>query len=425
MNPRLVAAAQLGQKVIPKKVVVSVPLLAVVERDEEQVRAGEVVQARAGVLPLHDAVAQRSAEPLEGRCIEQEAEVVAREAAENLGPDVIADELIGQRARPDRRRSVVRFRADRERREIETRGPALGAPVDRGDLVGGQVDARRQEDGTRVVIAELEIARIDQGPAPAGKDPGDREATRRPAREHELRPTVEVTRERHEHVGRIRLGEAIDIVKDQDKRGRLRRESGAEARHGDRPDRGTWRCQGFGHIRPEGGSPAEREGDVGEQDGRVVVALVDRQPREVPRIALGPLREEGRLSVSGRRHHGNDRHVTARCEPVDEGVSSQQAGARRWRDELGLENREAAGKQANFSSGRSSRCARAVVIGADPKRICRPLDPSAATAQARAVRRRVARVSHASSGAHPLGAGPRRPRFGGGTAPGAQAEPTL
>ena len=358
MNPRLVPTAQLGQEVVPKKVVVSVPLLAVVERDEEQVRAGEVIQPRGGVFPLHHAVAQRTAEPLEGGGIEQEAEVITREAAEDLGPDVIAEELIGQRARADRRRSVPCFRADRERRQVQAGGPALGAPVDRRDFLGGQIDAGGKEDRARIVIAELEIARVDQGPAPAGKDPGDRQAAWRPAGEHELRPAVQVARERNEHVGRIRLGEAIDIVEDQDKRGRLRRESGAEARHGHRPDRGTGRGQGFGHIRPERGGPAEREGDVGEEDRRIVVALVDRQPGEGPRIALGPLREERRLPVSGRRHDRDDRHLAARREPGDEGVSSQQAGARRWRDELRLENREAAGKQTDFGSGARARCAR-------------------------------------------------------------------
>ena len=271
------------------------------------------------------------------------------------------------------------------------------------DFLGGQIDAGREEDRARIVIAELEIARIDQGPAPAGKDPGDRQATRRPAGEHELRATVKVARERNEHVGRIRLGEAIDIVEDQDKRGRLCRESGAEARHGHRPDRGTGRGQGFGDIGPERGGPAEREGDVGEQDGRIVVALVDRQPGEVPRIALGPLREEGRLPVSGRRHNGDDRHLAARREPVDEGVSSQQAGARRWRDELRLENREAAGKQTDFSSGRSC----ALRAGGRHRRVSeRSADRSTERrggtgSDSENLKGR--QISHASSGAHPPG----------------------
>jgi hypothetical protein len=68
--PRLVPPAKLGQQVVPKEVVISVPLLAIVERDEQQVRAGEVIETRAGVLPLHDAVAEGPAEPLERGGIE-------------------------------------------------------------------------------------------------------------------------------------------------------------------------------------------------------------------------------------------------------------------------------------------------------------------------------------------------------------------
>src|SRR6187200_45638 len=197
-NSRLIPTAELSQKVISKQVVVSVPLLAIVERDEEEVRTGKVIQARTGVPPLHDAIAQGTAEPFEGGGIEQEPEVVAREAAENLGPDVLADELVGQRARADRRRPIPGFRADRKRRKVEAGGPALGAPVDRRDFLGGQIDAGCEENRTRILIAELQIARIDQSPAPPGKDPGDRQATRRSPGEHELRPTPKMAGERNE-----------------------------------------------------------------------------------------------------------------------------------------------------------------------------------------------------------------------------------
>ena len=172
---------------------------------------------------------------------------------------------------------------------------------------GGQVDASGKEDGARIVIAELEIARVDQGPSTAGKDPGERQTTWRAAGEHELGAAVQVARERNEHVGRVGLGQTIHIVEDQDERGRLSGESRSKARHGDRPDRRAGSGQGLGDIGPERGGPAEREGDVREEDGRIVVALVDRQPGEGPRVALRPLREERRLPVSGRRHDRDDR----------------------------------------------------------------------------------------------------------------------
>ena len=56
------------------------------------------------------------------------------------------------------------------------------------------------------------------------------------------------------------------------------------------PGREPWELR-VRRVRVERSDPVECRSELSEQDGRVVVALVDREPRERPAIPLGPLRE--------------------------------------------------------------------------------------------------------------------------------------
>ena len=55
--------------------------------------------------------------------------------------------------------------------------------------------------------------------------------------------------------------------------------------------------------------PIECEREVGQQDGRVVVPAIQRDPGEAAAIGLGPLGQDGRLPVPGRRQERHDRSV--------------------------------------------------------------------------------------------------------------------
>ena len=84
----------------------------------------------------------------------------------------------------------------------------------------------------------------------------------------------------------------------------------------------------------------ERLSDIGEQDLRVVVPLVQRHPRERLAVALGPLRQQRRLPVPGRRDHRDHRERPALPEPVNQGQPAHAAGpdhgmAQLRRSELG------------------------------------------------------------------------------------------
>ena len=113
------------------------------------------------------------------------------------------------------------------------------------------------------------------------------------------------------------------------------------------------------HVRAERLDPIERRGDVLEQDVRVVVALVDRDPGERARVACGPLGKECRLAVAGRCDDEHEREGAGGAKPVDE---------RRPGNVLGLPRRDGA------STRRRRRAEQRRVVG--PTRIA--LAPSSA-----------------------------------------------
>ena len=56
----------------------------------------------------------------------------------------------------------------------------------------------------------------------------------------------------------------------------------------------------------EGLDPVERRGDRPDQESRIVVAVIERDPRELPLVRFRPLREDGGLAVTrGRRQQGH------------------------------------------------------------------------------------------------------------------------
>ena len=110
----------------------------------------------------------------------------------------------------------------------------------------------------------------------------------------------------------------VHIVQDQRHRRGHRRQRRAEPRHhraGHRAARGGQRVE---YPLANRLDRVQRFGDIGEQDLRVVVPLVQRHPREGPAVALGPLRQQRRLPVPGRRHHRHDRKRPALPQPVNQ-----------------------------------------------------------------------------------------------------------
>ena len=59
------------------------------------------------------------------------------------------------------------------------------------------------------------------------------------------------------------------------------------------------------HLRLDALHPVERDCEVGEEHGRVVVSIVDRHPSHPARLQTRELRQQRRLAIPGWRHHGD------------------------------------------------------------------------------------------------------------------------
>ena len=96
-----------------------------------------------------------------------------------------------------------------------------------------------------------------------------------------------------------------------------------------------------------------RRGQVGEEDARLVVELVERQPRDVSRLLRRPVGEQHGLAVSGRRddRRRSDGRGSARSSPVSRARETVD-GVRHGQVELGLHQRE---RWLEARTGRSAR----------------------------------------------------------------------
>ena len=113
---------------LAEQMVIAVPLRAGIERDKEHVRSGEPLKHRGRVLSAEDRVAQLRSEAPQHRGLHQEVTRLRRERGQNLGGQIVADMPSATGERPNTLVGVVEV-AKPQRRQVQTRGPALG-PLD-------------------------------------------------------------------------------------------------------------------------------------------------------------------------------------------------------------------------------------------------------------------------------------------------------
>jgi len=157
------------------------------------------------------------------------------------------------------------------------------------------------------LAGERQVTRADLGDPALGPQPGDPQRRLIPACQHQPGAVRDVIGQ-HRHRGPARpVVQQVHVVQDQrDRRGHRRegRTQPGDDRAGNRAPRGGQRVEYPPAHRLDG---IERFGDVGEQDLRVVVLLAYRHPGERLAVTLGPLRQQRRLAVTGRRDCRHDR----------------------------------------------------------------------------------------------------------------------
>ena len=239
----------------------------------------------------------------------------------------------------------------RERREVQPRRPALRPVGQLGELARHPARPRpRPGAGSASRSSRRSSAHADLLQVAVRPPAGDRQRRLLAARDRELRTGRHVPEQRGQHV-------EADGIRRSACRSSSTSTKGCSSAASARPRRGTRFGPGRSpgpdraskHIGGQRLDPVDRGGDVPQEHQGVVVAAVERHPRERPRIGLGPAGQERRLAVAGGR---DDRSRAGSPPPHSRAMTSLFATVPRR-----------IGGGASFASERSKE-ASAVVIAA-------------------------------------------------------------
>ena len=193
------------------------------------------LQNRRGAARLEDSVAERPGHRLENSGPSEEAKIVRRQVREQLRPQVVGHEPVA----PGKRSRALGLgppRPDRQRGEVQARGPALRMLGELGDLLVRQVHSGCAKELARLRLVHAKVVRPDlQREAPR---PQRFRRERGPAsrREGHLRALGHVSREYRDGVEACRVIEQVQVIQDQDDRLVHRRQGRSQARDDRRLD---------------------------------------------------------------------------------------------------------------------------------------------------------------------------------------------
>ena len=173
-------------------------------------------------------------------------------------------------------------------------------------------------EGLRLVGVEGEVPPPDLEEVPLCAEP---RRTADPARcGRRARPGTrrrEVVEQRGERVEARAVHQPVGVVEDEQPRWPTRCSSAARRGTATARTRGPGAAMDDADRRVDRLDPIDRGRKVREEDARVVVEVVEGEPRDGSVLARGPLGEDDGLAVSGRRDDGDDRGP---------GLGRQQAG---------------------------------------------------------------------------------------------------
>jgi hypothetical protein len=327
---------------VGEQVVVAVPVPAVVQRNEEQVRPLQRLQHGLPVFVAGQGVAQGAVHPAQDRCLQQEAPDVVRLSLEHLTDEVVDDVAVVTGEAGDELGRVLPT-LHRQRRQLQSGDPAFGPPVERRNVLLRQIEAHHAvEVRGGLLRCEPKIGGTDLEELTPGPQPRQREGRVGPAGDHEVHLGWQVVdQERHPLVHLVHLDHVVvvehqdDVARDRIQIVEKRGQNGLQRRLRrleERERSGTH--VGYGVL--------QRSDQVSPEQAGVVVALVERQPRRrapVVRSGRHPLRDERRLAEPGRRRHERQRRLRDEVQSLPEPRPLHNTAAPPGDVELGLEQR--------------------------------------------------------------------------------------
>ena len=312
---------ELGEQEVAEQVVVAVGRPAA-DLLDQQVAPRQPLQAVRGARQVRHALGDRRHDPPQHGRSGQEPQVVAIERALELAAQVRRD--VAVRARHGGDPAVGGPAAQRERGEVHAGRPALGPREQRPDLVVGQAVTGGGRERGGLVLVEREPVGTDLEQRALGAEPGQRDVGLRAGGERDAEPRRQVVEDHRERVEAGAVHQPVDVIEDQEARLRGMVEARQQARHR-RGEHAIARRVGHDPLVPEPVDAGQRGREVGDEDGRVVVGLVEGQPRDRAPLPGRPLREHGGLAVPGRRDERHDRGLRARHERRDDPAAVDDA----------------------------------------------------------------------------------------------------
>jgi hypothetical protein len=336
-------ARQLAAQQVAEQAVVAEPLPAGVERDQEHVRALDLLEQLVRAADLEHPVAQRRAEPGQDRGAHQEPAQLLGLAGEHLLEQVVRQvALLAGEARDEL--GAVAASLQREAGEVDAGDPALGA-------VQQQLELAVAESQPEAVVQQcpdpglVEAQRLLGHLAELAPDPQPRHADGRrdPGGNGHVEATRAVLEQERDAVVDLRLADQVVVVEHQhDVRGRPRQRVDQRRQAGVLRGGRRRRQRGVDGLRDVEARPPERRGDVRPEANRVVVARVDRQPGERQPSGLGgaPLHEQRGLAGAGRRLDEGEAAMQPVPQALDQPRPRDVALAQPGRLDLGRQQRQ-------------------------------------------------------------------------------------
>ena len=188
------ALAQLGAKELLEQPVVAVPLAPAIERNQQQVGPLQRLQESARARSADDRIAEGAAHALEHRRPRQERHPPARDARQQLRPQVVGHQAVIT-AEGEPRRPAPSAGLEGERGKVQADRPPLGLPDELGHLGVRQLDAGTIEQQPRLRFVHRQIVDADLHDRATGAEARQRDRRQAPGREHELPAGGNVERE--------------------------------------------------------------------------------------------------------------------------------------------------------------------------------------------------------------------------------------
>ena len=250
------------------------------------------------------------------------------EPRHDFGAEVVGKEAVAPRRQraPALLVRIVPRGEHRERHEAHAGGPAFGPAVELRELLDSQVEAEPSDGERGLARREPELRRLELGEVACGAQPCDRQPGARRPVSASVEPGGRCSATSSSATHRIVRVDEVGVVEDQQDGLRRRRERGRHpwqrrARH---RRAGVAQLVEDGRIDADG--PVEGGRKVPDEDGGIVVALVDCQPGAGAAVTARPLRADGRLPVAGGCDDRDDRPLGDCSQPVDERRSRHGAG---------------------------------------------------------------------------------------------------